>query len=496
MLLFLCLLLWDSHGFTVTDVTGMSSDITTVLSTWNVERSSFGLPPLTWNPSAQSVASTVASQCTKSLNFIWPSGMSYAFSLYTCDGTGYPLSSISQVPPAYQCVSNAESCSGSRCGGYRAVIAKGAVSIGCAVSRCDFGSGTNLCGVVSPSSSSVMVCFVSAGPKSMPTPSAGLCKPALPPLSTSTPSSTPRPTSTPPPSTPSSTPRPTSTPPSTPSSTPRPTSTPPSTPSSTPRPTSTPPSTPSSTPRPPSTPASTPPPSTPSSTPRPTPSPTPSNPPSSCVVPSTMTAVLAAHQTERAKFGIPNLIWDCKLAQVAQNYANSCPGLSHSTTATSAYGTGEYVGENLAVASGMDPTASGWVGEKSSWTCSTNACSGVCGHYTQMIWAQTTRVGCGLKKGCTSGGWPNILVCNYAKGGNYVGVSPLDYGNGTKSKCPASYAIADGTAQSFGNGASGVSLPVGSFVGIIIGTVFFSMLFTFVIIILVSKFRRSQEEIH
>ena len=55
------------------------------------------------------------------------------------------------------------------------------------------------------------------------------------------------------------------------------------------------------------------------------------------------------------------------------------------------------------------------------------------GHYTQVVWENTTHVGCGRKK-CTD---MIIITCNYWPGGNFVGRKP--------------YRIKDGACE--GNGA-------------------------------------------
>ncbi|XP_061599355.1 cysteine-rich secretory protein LCCL domain-containing 2 [Cololabis saira] len=72
-------------------------------------------------------------------------------------------------------------------------------------------------------------------------------------------------------------------------------------------------------------------------------------------------------------------------------------------------------------------------------------CSGpMCTHYTQLVWATTTRVGCAVhvcpKMNVWGEIWENAvyLVCNYSPKGNWIGEAPYRHGRPC-SQCPPSY---------------------------------------------------------
>ncbi|XP_075392993.1 cysteine-rich secretory protein LCCL domain-containing 2 [Tenrec ecaudatus] len=72
-------------------------------------------------------------------------------------------------------------------------------------------------------------------------------------------------------------------------------------------------------------------------------------------------------------------------------------------------------------------------------------CSGaMCTHYTQIVWATTTRVGCAVHTCPQINVWGNLwenavyLVCNYSPKGNWIGEAPYKYGRPC-SECPPSY---------------------------------------------------------
>lgn len=86
-----------------------------------------------------------------------------------------------------------------------------------------------------------------------------------------------------------------------------------------------------------------------------------------------------------------------------------------------------YVGENTYAAGGstINPAqAVGlWASEASQYDYASNSCSGVCGHYTQIVWRSTVEVGCGFAV-CPNLQYGASLVCNYAPGGNVGGQRP------------------------------------------------------------------------
>jgi hypothetical protein len=147
------------------------------------------------------------------------------------------------------------------------------------------------------------------------------------------------------------------------------------------------------------------------------------------------------------------LIWDDDLAQVAQNWVDRC-SWGHNPNRTSEYaalvGGNTYVGENLAVygTTGSPPNLVDfaldiWFEEVADYNYgpfSSSSASAI-GHYTQLVWAGTQRVGCGLAVCPGSAfGWPSsftgyYIACDYARGGNYIGSYPYEAGP-TASHCP------------------------------------------------------------
>ncbi|EOA31607.1 hypothetical protein CARUB_v10014803mg [Capsella rubella] len=125
-----------------------------------------------------------------------------------------------------------------------------------------------------------------------------------------------------------------------------------------------------------------------------------------------------AHNQARSQVGVGPMQWNEKLVTYARNHIDTLKGdcrLVHSN--------GRY-GENLAKSYGdlSGVTAVNlWVNEKANYNYDTNTCNGVCGHYTQVVWRNSVRLGC-AKVMCNNGG--TIISCNYDPPGNYVNQKP------------------------------------------------------------------------
>lgn len=63
-----------------------------------------------------------------------------------------------------------------------------------------------------------------------------------------------------------------------------------------------------------------------------------------------------------------------------------------------------------------------WLYERLDYDYNENECIKMCGHYSQIVWANSERVGCG--RALCSNGWGYIIVCNYDPPGNVVSQKP------------------------------------------------------------------------
>ncbi len=135
--------------------------------------------------------------------------------------------------------------------------------------------------------------------------------------------------------------------------------------------------------------------------------------------------MLTAHNELRRSVGQPPLGWSPDLANSAQAWAEHLMAnnvFGHSPARQRRRGT---VGENLhqrRAAPGMSyatpsQAIAGWINERNFYNYSTNTCTlgQQCGHYLQMVWADTRQVGCGMAR--ASDGRREVWACQYYPGG-------------------------------------------------------------------------------
>lgn len=146
--------------------------------------------------------------------------------------------------------------------------------------------------------------------------------------------------------------------------------------------------------------------------------------------------MLDAHNGERASLDLPLLDWDDALAADAGRYADDMARsgqFRHSPRAGRAIPSGENLwmgprrlyGYEAMVGAFLDEKRLTRISGKLPDMSATGRWQDV-GHYTQMIWRGTRKVGCALGEGANA----DYLVCRYFPAGNAFGKGPLDADDG------------------------------------------------------------------
>ncbi|TGZ58570.1 hypothetical protein CRM22_009571 [Opisthorchis felineus] len=124
------------------------------------------------------------------------------------------------------------------------------------------------------------------------------------------------------------------------------------------------------------------------------------------------------------------MVWDDEIAEFAQKWSENCV-LEHG-------GKPPGTGQNLAGVWSIDGAPYAWFNEHAYYTHKNHSCAPnrACGHYTQMVWQESTRLGCGATY--CHGKNPDwkygyFIVCNYRAAGNLRGRRP--YVAGSRSDC-------------------------------------------------------------
>ncbi|SCZ86835.1 CAP domain-containing protein [Nitrosomonas mobilis] len=144
--------------------------------------------------------------------------------------------------------------------------------------------------------------------------------------------------------------------------------------------------------------------------------------------------MVVAHNIYRAEVGAPPIKYSGSLATTAQAWADN---LKTNKSCNLEHSKGSGLGENIFWAGAVTwsdgkigkqdvtPTkvTDSWGSEKADYIYSSNSCRDgkICGHYTQVVWSETTEIGCGTAV-CDDS--TQVWVCNYAPAGNMAGEKP------------------------------------------------------------------------
>ncbi len=141
------------------------------------------------------------------------------------------------------------------------------------------------------------------------------------------------------------------------------------------------------------------------------------------------TTMVAHHNAARARVGAAPLAWDDSLAADARAYAQQMARTGRFAHAVQRGWVKQ--GENLWMgtrgAYRFPEMVGSWVAERRYFrrgvlpNVSTTGRIGDVGHYTQIIWRTTTRVGCAMAANARN----EYLVCRYSPAGNIIGRDPM-----------------------------------------------------------------------
>ncbi|RKG74476.1 CAP family protein [Corallococcus terminator] len=140
-------------------------------------------------------------------------------------------------------------------------------------------------------------------------------------------------------------------------------------------------------------------------------------------------AVVTLHNSYRAKHSAPALTVDASIVAYAKTRAKTVStfeGLSEGHR-----GLDHKYGENLYWAGSStdgesstrlaNAAVSAWYGEIAKYSFKNGRFSADTGHFTQLVWKGTTKIGCAIARGKGSKWYETYVVCNYRAPGNMMG---------------------------------------------------------------------------
>ncbi|XVF24180.1 hypothetical protein REPUB_Repub13aG0105200 [Reevesia pubescens] len=132
--------------------------------------------------------------------------------------------------------------------------------------------------------------------------------------------------------------------------------------------------------------------------------------------------ILDAHNAARKEVGVPSMTWNNVSEAYALDYSL---GMINSCKPTHAGGrSGQNLAWSVTDLSGIDAVER-WVNEKNDYDLKSGVCATgrLCNHYTQVIWINSSQLGC-AKVRCNNNG--TFIACHYYPPGNVPGKRPTD----------------------------------------------------------------------
>lgn len=132
---------------------------------------------------------------------------------------------------------------------------------------------------------------------------------------------------------------------------------------------------------------------------------------------------LKMHNDIRRIYKLPDLTWDEGLAKKAKDWAENLRATQNCNLIHGS--SGENLSWNSMTRYSPEAVVYGWAQECKDYNYNNLSCAPKkkCGHFTQVVWKKTARVGCG-KADCKDGK-SEVWVCRYDPVGNYIGKRPF-----------------------------------------------------------------------
>lgn len=148
-------------------------------------------------------------------------------------------------------------------------------------------------------------------------------------------------------------------------------------------------------------------------------------------LPSLEQRLLYSHNTERARANLPAMHWDAGLAADAAKWSRHLAATGRFEHFEEFSDDPDAQGENLWMgtrdAFSPETMVGHWIGEKKHFkpgVFPNNSMTGDLadvGHYTQIMWRDTSKVGCAIAANAED----EFLVCRYSATGNVIGERPF-----------------------------------------------------------------------